>query len=185
MLYSAFAPSSHSLSICDNRVVCANCSSSVSINVPYIYDFIKSRCAPSDHYVSIAIGFQHTHPSHCPVKYGGVIICTKCGSTALNKIVNLSETCLGLDDNKYSYGNVNIGRYKRGLSPLGYPDWPYGRLLPSHIQILKSIHSQMKGVPIPTFARPPPEPSESEGEDNNMSDVSLHGDTTDGSSSSE
>ena len=184
-IYKYSIPITHSLSIVENRVVCANCSSSVSIHAPHIYDFIKARCAPVDKYISIAIGYQHTHPSHCPVKYGGVIICTKCGSTALNKIVNLSETCPGVDSNKYSYGNVNIRRYNRGLSPLGYPDWPYGKLLPSHVQIIKSIQSQMKGVPIPTFARPALEPSDSEGEDiENASDVSLHGDTTDGSSSS-
>lgn len=186
LLYSSFAPWTHSLSIRDCRVVCANCSSSVSIKAPHVFDCVKSKCIPQDKFVSIAIGNKHTHPSHQPVLCGGVIICTKCGSTALNKIVNLSETCQGRDNNKYLYESVNIKKYNKGKASLGYPEWPYGKLLPSHIQILKSIQSQMKGVPHPWFCMPPLDPSDSEGEDNinGLSDVSLDGDTSDGSSSS-
>lgn len=134
--------------------MCANCYSSVSMKASHVFDFVKSKFLPQDEYVSIAIGRQHTHPSHRPVLYGEIIICTRRGSTALNRIVNLSETCQGKDEDKYPYGNVNIRRYDKGKAPLGYPDWPYGKLLPSHTQILKSIQSQIKGVQHLSFCMP-------------------------------
>jgi len=135
------------------------------MKAPHVFDFIKPKCSSQDRFVSIAIGQQHRHNHpiglRCMVSYGGVIICTRSGSTALNKIVNLSETCQERDADKYSYGHVNVMRYNKGKAPLGYLDWASGRLLPSHTQILKSIQSQMKGVQRSSFCMPPLDPSDS------------------------
>jgi len=185
LLYKAFTTSTHSLSILASRVVCAKCNASVPIKASYVFDFVESKCCPQDKYISIAIGHQHTHPSHQPVMHERVIICTKCGSTALNKIVNLSNNCAGIDEDRYSYGSVNVRSYNRGEAPLDSPDWPYDKLLPAHVQTLRSIQSQMKGVDPPSFCMPVQDPSDSDGKDpEGLSDVSLHGDTSDWSSSS-
>jgi len=81
-----------------------------------------------------------------------------------------------------------VRRYHKGKAPLGYPDWPYTKNLPSHAKIIKSTQSQMRGQG-PTFCMLAQDPSESEGEDSingdGLSDVSLHGNTKSGSSCSD
>lgn len=118
--------------------------------------------------------------------YGGAIMCTKCGSSALNKLVHLRGNCQGTSDDNKSYGNINIERYNEGKPPLGYPNWPYNTALPSHTQVIKSIQSHLK-VSAHSYRMPTQDPSISDGEDsiNGDANVSLHGSTTSGRSSSE
>ena len=155
--------------------------------MPHIYlTLLQPKCIPQDKYVAIVISNLHTDPSHLPVLYGGVIICTKCGSTALNKLVNLSGNCQGTCEDNKSYGSIDLKRYNKGKAPLGYPNWPYNKLFASHTQMIRSIQSQFNGS-AHSFCMPAQDPSVSDGEDsiNGDVDVSLNGSATSGSSSSE
>jgi len=107
-LFDASRLCSHNLHIHKNRVNCNQCNSSVSIHTKHIFDFIASTFIPGDRYVSLAIGNYHTHPSHQIVLHGGVLFCTKCGSSAVNKIINLKGTCHGTHEDDYLYGSNSL-----------------------------------------------------------------------------
>jgi len=101
------------------------------------------------------------------VLYGGVFLCVKCGSTALNKIQNLKDVCngnKGFGDplRQQSHGESNIKRYKKGKAPLGYPNWPYNKYdISDETQeansIMKNIRGQLNGIAHEIVAPPSPE----------------------------
>lgn len=88
-LFDASGLASHNLHNHENLINCTSCNSSVSIHTKHVFDFVSSKCIPCNSYVSLAVGNLHTHPSHQIVVYGGVLFCTTCGSSAVNKVIEL------------------------------------------------------------------------------------------------
>ena len=88
-LESAMLLSKHSLHIFGSQICCQTCKAGVSIKAQHMFDFISSACIINETYMSHAIGKAHTHPSHSIIIYGGVLFCLKCGSTGVNKAINL------------------------------------------------------------------------------------------------
>lgn len=93
------------------------------------------------------------HPTHNIILYGGVYLCVKCGSTAMNKIQNLKFACPGLAlvpekelSHQHSHGEANIKRYNKGRGPLGFPEWPYNKFEVSHDTVMNNINGQLGGI---------------------------------------
>ena len=161
-IFNACGLSKHKLFVDGNRIKCLHCLASVSIHGKHVFDFMSSACIPKDKYMSYSIGNWHTHPSHDIVLYGGVFLCVKCGSTALNKIQNLKDVCYGNEGfgdplTPQSHGESNIKRYKKGKAPLGYPDWPYNKYDISDETVMKNIRGQLNGIAHEIVAPPSPE----------------------------
>jgi len=165
---SAIWMSKHALHIINNRVCCMHCHSTVSISAKHVFDFIKSSCVPREQYKSFAIGNLHTHPSHNVVIYGGVLFCTKCGCTGVNKAEDLVSNCKNILKPADIYGQNNIKRYKKGKSPAGFPNWPYDKFLVSDRTIIKSINSAVVNMRAKMLQRVEQEP-----ESDNESSVSI------------
>jgi len=83
--------SKQSLVLEGSRVCCIKCHASVPIKASHAFDFIGSSCLTEEKYMSFALGNLHTHPSHHVVLYGGVLLCRQCGSTGVNKAINLNR----------------------------------------------------------------------------------------------
>lgn len=124
----AICKSKHSLVVQGCRACCLNCHASVPTKASHIFDFIGSACLEEEEYMSYAIGNMHSHPSHQIVLYGGVLFCKQCGSTGVNKAVNLSRPCIPARRDLNQYGLDNIKRYDAGKPPRGFPAWPYNKV---------------------------------------------------------
>jgi len=86
----------------------------------HVFAFIASKCIPKDKIVSLAIGSLHTHPPHTIVLYGGVLICTQCGSTARSKLIKLQHKCFGKGSETGVHCLDNLERYSQGRAPRVY-----------------------------------------------------------------
>ena len=116
--------SQHDCIIHNNRLYCSKCQACIHVRAAHIEDFIKSSCLPTQHNYCFAVGHQHTHHSHRMVIYGGIYMCTKCGSTGSRKLMQLSRECKP----PKTRGQQNIDAYAAGTSPAGYNNWPYKRV---------------------------------------------------------
>jgi len=169
-IQDASALSTHILHKVSNRLVCASCNASVSVNANYLFEFIASNCFPEDKLVSLAVGKLHTHPSHTVIMYGGVLMCTKCGSTARNKLIKLQHVCYGNGPETGAHGLDNIERYAAGRTPRGYSKWPYNHFKLSDIEIQLNVQNQVNKVPLPILPGTPKYES-SCGSDTDDSDI--------------
>ena len=135
--------SKHSLLIEGSRVHCLTCHGSVPIKASHIFDFIGSSCLVEEKYMSYAIGNLHTHPTHQVVLYGGVLFCKQCGSTGVNKAINLNNPCIPARQDLNQYGLDNINKYDLGRAPRGFPNWPYNKIKMSQKVFIKTFQSQL------------------------------------------
>ena len=126
-----------------SRVCCLECHASVPIKANHVFDFIGSSCLTEEKYMSFAVGNLHTHPSHHVVLYGGVLLCTQCGSTGVNKAINLNRPCVPAKQDLNQYGLDNINRYDAGKPPRGFPAWPYNKIKLSHKVFIKTFQSKL------------------------------------------
>ena len=111
----------------------------------------------------------YTHPSHTIVLYGGVLLCTGCGSTARNKLIKLQHECYAKGPETGVHGLDNLDRYSQGRPPRGYASkWPFNVFKLSDLEIMHNIQNQVNLVPRPVL---PPTPnyksSDLADEDNN------------------
>ena len=65
-----------------SRIHCTECSMSVSVSAPHLFDIIQSACIPECKHISYPGGNKFTHITHTVVIYGGVFFCKACGATA-------------------------------------------------------------------------------------------------------
>jgi len=75
--------------------------------------------------------------------YGGVLMCTKCGSTARNKLIKLQHLCYGNGPETGTHGLDNIERYAAGRAPRGYSTWPFNHFKLSDIEIHRNVQNQV------------------------------------------
>ena len=167
-IQDASALSSHILHKVGNRLVCTSCNASVSVKAKYLFEFISSGCFPEDKIVSLAVGKLHTHPTHAIIMYGGVLMCTKCGSTARNRLVKLQHKCFGNGPETGEHGLDNIERYAAGRAPRGYKKWPYNHFKLSDIEIHRNVQNEVNKVPLPIL---PVTPNYESGSNANDSDI--------------
>ena len=135
--------SKHSLVLEGSRVRCLNCHGAVPIKASHVCDFIGSSCLTEEKYMSYAVGNMHTHPSHQVVLYGGVLLCNQCGSTGVNKAINLNRPCVPARQDLSQYGLDNITRYDAGKPPSGFPAWPYNKVKLSQKVFLNSWQTKL------------------------------------------
>jgi len=111
------------------------------------------------------IGNNHTHSTHSIKIYGGVYICTTCGNTAHNKVLELRKSCT----RPKAHGQANLRAYKRGVAPRGFPDWPYKQIFSMHDVVLENIQGHINNIAraYTWQATAPPTPSESENNSDN------------------
>lgn len=166
--------SKHSLVLDGSRVCCLNCKASVPIKASHVFDFIGSACLIEEEYMSYAIGNLHTHPSHQVVLYGGVLFCKQCGSTGVNKAINLNRPCTPARQDLSQYGLDNIKRYDASKLPSGFPAWPYNKVKLAQKVFLKTWQTKLDLLQAKqSKLAQEPEPSESWPSDNSDS-VSIH-----------
>ena len=182
-LESAMLSPKHSLHIYGSRVCCQTCNAAVSIKAQHVFEFISSACIINETYMSYAIGNAHTHPSHSVIIYGGVLLCVKCGSTGVNKAINLKNPCRSAKEDIYLYGLNNLNRYDLGKAPAGFPKWPYNKFKQSQQSFLRSwnakldtLRSEMLKQVNPVEPSEPSWPSDSE-------EVSIKSDASDDNTS--
>lgn len=154
-IQDASALSTHILHKVGNRLVCTSCNASVSVKAKYLFEFISSGCFPEDKIVSLAVGKLHIHPSHTILMYGGVLMCTKCGSTARNKLIKLQHKCFGNGPETGEHGLDNLERYAAGRAPRGYKKWPYNHFKLSDIEIHSNVQNDVNKVPLPILPGTP------------------------------
>jgi len=108
ILLEKIASSNHQCLIHNNRVTCTICANSIPRDAENIADFLESPCLPREYSISYMIGNNHTHSSHNIEIYGGVYIyiyiCTTCGNTAHNKVLQLRKPC----SRPKAHGKVNL-----------------------------------------------------------------------------
>ena len=108
--------------------------------------------------------------------YGGVLICTKCGSTARNKLIKLQHKCNGNGPETGEHGLDHIGRFAAGRAPRGYKKWPYNHFKLPDIEVQRNVQNQVNKVPPPSLPPTPSYESSDESEDseinNESSDIS-------------
>ena len=122
---------------------CLKYFGSVPIKASHVFDFIGSSCLSEEKYMSYAIGNLHTHPSHQVVLYGGVLFCKQCGSTGVNKAINLNNPCIPARQDLNQYGLDNINKYDLGRAPRGFPKWPYNKIKLSQKVFLKTFQNRL------------------------------------------
>ena len=127
---------------CPNKEI-PICNPSVSRIAKLSFGFMSSKCIPEDEFVSLAIGKWHTHPSHSLVLYGRVMLCIKCGSTALNKIVNLNHVCLGATPDTGTHSLINLRRYSQGRAPSEFLGRPFRTYKTVQNDIIRNIQHQV------------------------------------------
>ena len=59
---------------------------------------------------------------------GVSFFCKQCGSTGVNKAINLSRPCIPARQDLNQYGLENIKKYDAGRAPSGFPAWPYNKV---------------------------------------------------------
>lgn len=141
--------SSHPASIHKNRVVCHQCKQSMPIRAPQVPDFLATTCHPPDQQWSVAIGNRHTHPSHRLRPYGGVYICTRCGSVAREVIKNLGKPCINLEKHEEPTpgGKINLRAYAANRPPQGCKGWPYSSLDQMELCIRRRVQQAVNDLP--------------------------------------
>ena len=93
--------------------------------------------------------------------YMVVFFCVKCGSTGVNKAINLKNPCRSAKEDIYLYGLNNLHRYDLGKAPAGFPKWPYNRFKQSQEQFLRSWNAQLDNLRSEMIKQvQPAEPSE-------------------------
>jgi hypothetical protein len=96
-LQAAAMTSTHTITFSDSRISCAACKASVSVAAGHAADFVQAQC-PGELLgtcISVAVGKQHSHPTHNLRLYGGLLMCSKCGAIARNRLILLANVCKG------------------------------------------------------------------------------------------
>jgi len=127
-LEGAMATSRHSVSLtADSKSVCClTCHSTISLKASHLYDFLDGSCQiPIKNLSVVAIGKQHSHPSHPIVLYGGVYLCTACGCVGRAKLRHLAGPCHSMPTS--SSRKSNLDAFCKGGPLPGMPGWPFPR----------------------------------------------------------
>ena len=107
--------------------------------------------------------------AHINIKiYGGVYICTTCGNTAHNKVLQLRQPC----SRPKALGKVNLRAYEKGSAPRGFPDWPYKQISSMHDVVIENIQGHINNIAraYTLQAAAPQSPSASENHSDNEED---------------
>jgi len=128
-----------------------------------------------------------THTPQQVVLYGGVLLCKQCGSTGVNKAINLNRPCIPARQDLNQYGLDNINRYDAGKPSRGFPAWPYNKIKLSQKVFIKTFQSQsdMLQAKQLKLAQEELEPSEPSWPSDNSDSVSIQCDVSLGDISSE
>ena len=65
----------------------------VSVHAEHVFQVLATNAIAQSSSMRIAVGNQHTHPSHDIKLYGGVYICVRCGATVVSKLIHLRNQC--------------------------------------------------------------------------------------------